>query len=517
MGVMLGAVISPAGADGAAHAGVVVDALLAGAALVVSSRATRARLMLAALGVAPLLVVVSIANTSLFGHLQRHAVLSILAIVGLIAVVDGLQHLFMKRPTLLPLAALAALPFRVPIPTGTSSTYLLIPLYLVISAGVLTRARRPWNESSPATRVRPRALECALAASLVLYALQASWSPDFAKALQQITFFYVPFALLFLLLRDTEWSPWLLRRSLALLLTLAVLFVAVGCVEYARHQVLLNPKVIAGNGINDYFEVNSLFFDPNIYGRFLVLVILGAATALLAEVGRTRVLGMAALVAFLWTGLFLSLSRSSFVALLAGLTMLGALRWDGRRVAIAAAAAATVAAGLVALAPGAVGLQIRSSRDADQATSGRFALIRGGLALFASAPMVGHGSGSFSTEYRLSQTSPGRSSVSASHTIPITVAAEQGIIGLGTYLALLVIALERLIRAARGSPAAAFLAAAFLALVVHTFLYADFLEDPATWALLAAGAATSPVARRPRRERVRLLPRFRIRSAASPV
>jgi hypothetical protein len=32
------------------------------------------------------------------------------------------------------------------------------------------------------------------------------------------------------------------------------------------------------------------------------------------------------------------------------------------------------------------------------------------------------------------------------------------------------------------------LLAAFTALVVHTWVYADFLEDPVTWTLLAVGA-----------------------------
>ena len=33
------------------------------------------------------------------------------------------------------------------------------------------------------------------------------------------------------------------------------------------------------------------------------------------------------------------------------------------------------------------------------------------------------------------------------------------------------------------------IAAAFLALVFHTMLYADFLEDPVTWTLLGVGSA----------------------------
>jgi O-antigen ligase len=79
--------------------------------------------------------------------------------------------------------------------------------------------------------------------------------------------------------------------------------------------------------------------------------------------------------------------------------------------------------------------------------------------------------------------------VAASHTIPVTVAAEQGLAGLVVYLALLVAALTRLLRGAGRSPARAAVAAAFVALITHTMLYAAFLEDPLTWALLGVGVA----------------------------
>jgi O-antigen ligase len=78
----------------------------------------------------------------------------------------------------------------------------------------------------------------------------------------------------------------------------------------------------------------------------------------------------------------------------------------------------------------------------------------------------------------------------ASHTIPITIAAEQGVLGLLVYLALLVAAFLRLLLGgARASPARAGIAAAFAALMLHTWLYAAFLEDPLTWVLLAVGTA----------------------------
>jgi O-antigen ligase len=120
------------------------------------------------------------------------------------------------------------------------------------------------------------------------------------------------------------------------------------------------------------------------------------------------------------------------------------------------------------------------------ASSGRTGLVGGGAQLFGERPVWGYGSGSFSTEYhRIHPASP----LTLSHTIPITIAAEQGLIGEVAYLALVIAAGVVLVRGARGDPARAAIAAAFLALVFHTLLYADFLEDPVTWTLLGVGTA----------------------------
>jgi O-antigen ligase len=147
--------------------------------------------------------------------------------------------------------------------------------------------------------------------------------------------------------------------------------------------------------------------------------------------------------------------------------------------------------------PGALNLEF-NERSIDRATSGRFDLMDGGVALARERPLAGWGSGSFEDEYREHEDSSSREATAASHTIPITVAAEQGVIGLAMYVALLVLAFRRLLRGARGVAVRAALAAGFAALVLHTWLYASFLEDPVTWTLLALGSslAITPVSRR---------------------
>jgi O-antigen ligase len=160
-----------------------------------------------------------------------------------------------------------------------------------------------------------------------------------------------------------------------------------------------------------------------------------------------------------------------------------------------AGAAVVVAVAIVVIAPGALRLELGSSKSADAATSGRYDLIKGGLRLFADRPVFGWGSGSFPRQFRRHERTSAQKATSASHTIPITFAAEQGMIGLALYLTLLGAALRRLFGAARASPACAVVAAAFAALLFHTMLYAAFLEDPLTWTLLGVGTALA----RPRR------------------
>jgi hypothetical protein len=421
---------------------------------------------------------------------ERPAVLLVAAVVVAIAVVAALALLLHRVPFLLAVLAVAALPFRIPVQAGGTTANLLVPLYVVVAGAALAWAvPRLREDEEPAAARRRGALEWLLTVTLVLYALQGAYSTAVDVAVEQVAFFYVPFALLFVVLRDLEWTSERLRAALVTLVGLALVFAAVGFVEYATRRLLFNPKVIASNQVDEYFRVNSLFFDPNIYGRFLALVMLGVAALLLwGRRPRLVAAGVAVLVV-LWGGLVLTLSQTSFAALLAGLAVLAALRFRWK-VVVPIGAVAVVAAIVVVLAfPSAVRLDLGSSESLDKATTGRVDLLSGGVHLFEHRPLYGFGSGSFVTEYRERELERSATTVTASHTIPVTVAAEQGVIGLAVYLALLVAALGRLFRGVRGDPARGVLAAAFVALVVHTLTYAAFLEDPMVWTVLALGAA----------------------------
>jgi O-antigen ligase len=414
------------------------------------------------------------------------------ALLGAAVVIAALVVLMRRYAEAFPLLAILALPFRLPISADGRTVNLLIPLYLVVAAGVLAhllprllrREERAFG-----------ALEWLLLASIVLYALQALYSHDKAKAGENLAFFYVPFALLFVLLRDIDWTRELLLRCLALAVGLAVVFAGIGFVEYARKELFLNPKVVSANQYDNYFRVNSLFFDPNIYGRFLALVMIALTTIVLWRRKQRDVLIAAGVLLWLLAGLVTSFSQSSIAALLLGLAVLAAFCWGWQRTAIVVGALALIAAAVLLLAPESTHLK---GGSANNATSGRATLIEDGIELFAERPLQGYGSGSFETEYRRhvrAAQATAQNATSASHTIPVTIAAEQGLIGLAVYVALLVAAFTVLLAGAGRSPPRIAIAAAFAALVLHTWTYADFLEDPFTWALLAVGVALARVQR----------------------
>jgi O-antigen ligase len=437
-------------------------------------------------------------------------------VVGLllaVAAVAGLMLVMRRRSDAFPLLAIFALPFRLPISADGRTVNLLIPLYLVVAAGVLTHLRERMTGARGLTRPprhagedalspreaafwgSPRALEWLLFGAVGLYALQAVYSSDHARAAENIAFFYVPFGLLFLLLREVAWTRELLLRCLGIAVALAVIFAGIGFVEYGRKSLFLNPKVVVANQYDNYFRVNSLFFDPSIYGRFLALVMVAVTTVVLWSARRRHTLIGAAVLAWLLAGLVTSFSQSSIAALLLGLAVLAAWRWDVRTTLCSSILLLALAGGVVLLAPTSLHFGLKGTGGStSNATSGRTTLISGGLELFAKRPLEGYGSGSFEVQYKRHSGGSSENATSASHTIPVTVAAEQGIVGLAVYVGLLIVALVVLFRGAGRSPPRIALAACFAALVLHTWTYADFLEDPFTWAILAVGVALARAA-----------------------
>ncbi|HEU5253920.1 MAG TPA: O-antigen ligase family protein [Solirubrobacterales bacterium] len=510
--------------DFLAGAGLVVAAGASAGAILLPPGRPRALLMVAAMALFPVLIVGDQWHTAQIVNLRHGEGRIVALLVIAVAVIAGLAYAFRRWPILMPLAIVFAIPFRVPLEAGGDTANLLVPLYLVIAAAVVATLLRDWQDPPPGHA--PRALAWLLAAVVVLYALQALYSEDFSKGLQNVCFFFVPFTIAYRLLREVDWDGRLLKWALVVIGVEASAFVLIGSVEYLTQSLIWNDQIIRSNEFHTYFRVNSVFWDPNVYGRYLALVTTIATAAMLWARTRETFWLLTGLIAVLWIGLVPTFSQSSFLALLAGLALLAAIRWSPKWT-LAAVAVGLVLAVLAVLFVGGSGKVTSDRLNVD--LSGRGSLVSGGLDLFAEKPVQGYGSGSFQAAYRDHRENKD-APVTVSHTEPVTVAAEQGLIGLIAYVALIIVALGTLGRgmfSARpvggddagpppfgggdvsetgpaGRAARAAVLAAFVALLVHTLAYAGFFEDPITWVLLAVGASLAhaaagddPVIRRP--------------------
>ncbi|MGH2839091.1 MAG: hypothetical protein ACRDJY_12190, partial [Thermoleophilaceae bacterium] len=223
--------------------GLIAVAILAAAAVLAERPRLRAAAMAGALVLTPILLIAEIYDTEQFRTLRDRPAFTAALLVGLVVLAFAMA----RRPLMLPLLAIAALPFRIPVEAAGQTANLLVPLYGVIAAGTLAQLPALFADRRPAgTHERPRgALAAVLVAFVVLYALQATYADDVSVAAQQIVFFFVPFALLFGLLVRLEWTGQLLKWCFAIVLGLALVFAAIGFVEYETRTLLLNPKVIA--------------------------------------------------------------------------------------------------------------------------------------------------------------------------------------------------------------------------------------------------------------------------------
>ena len=143
------------------------------------------------------------------------------------------------------------------------------------------------------------------------------------------------------------------------------------------------------NAYTSFFRVTSLFKDPSLYGRYLVVPIAVLLVAILVRRGRTIDWVVATgFVAFLFLGLFYSYSQSSFVALFVVTFAVAVVGADGRTriVLLACAVVATLAAASVAGA--AIG-----GRSAKDVTSGRSRLVDVTVEAFKERPIAGVGIG----------------------------------------------------------------------------------------------------------------------------
>ena len=411
------------------------------------------------------------------------------AVGGVIVLGPLLVWLFHREPWLVAYATLAFIPFRI----GFLGHSLLVPLYAVAlgAAGLLL-----WQFVDEDERTRELGiLAWPLALYLVWIGLSVTWSVDVRTAAIDLLAFYVPFAILALSIARLPWQQSRVRILYGELVAMALVFAVVGFYQYETKTIFQNAKLNQSNIFEALFRVNSVFYDPSIYGRFLVVSLIATAV-LIVRGALSRRAGLAALafLAVAWLGLLISFSQSSFAALLVAVFALSAVVWRWK--SLFALAALLVVAAAVAVAQPKVmhALRRHTTSGLNHATSGRATLIAVGIKIARAHPS--HGVGLAGFEHAYSTREGKKPKQSASHNTPVTVAAEEGGPGLLIFFwlvgALFLAAYRRINHLTYGRLALA-AGLALLAIFVHSLAYNDFFEDPTTWGLIGLVGLVSPM------------------------
>jgi heme/copper-type cytochrome/quinol oxidase subunit 4 len=415
------------------------------------------------------------------GH---HRVLAAAAVVGIVAAAVG-AWIVLRVPWLLAVATLACVPARIPVHVGSTQANLLLPLYAVVVVAALALA---WDLYGDDTRVRELGpLAWPVAAFVGFDSVSLLWSQDVRQGAIELLFFVLPFGLLALCLARLLWSrAWVLTLYIQLAF-MGLVFAVVGIVQYGSRNIFWNPKVKVDNAYAPngwFYRVNSVFYDPSIYGRFLVVAIVAS----LVVVMRRRSDPLWAIAAVLtlgitWAGLLPSFSQSSFVALFAAVLLAAVFAWRMRSLLVVAAAVGLLLGATVASPT------VRHKATLSHITSGRSTLATKGIKIAYHHPLAGVGVGGFKHAYaKVAHLRGAEPKAAASHTTPITVAAELGLVGFALLLWLVGTALWTAFRRQRsGFDGAARLVfgLALVSILVHCLFYNDLFEDPTFWGLLA--------------------------------
>jgi O-Antigen ligase len=402
------------------------------------------------------------------------------ALVFGFVVIAAIAWAFVRWPVAVPVALLAAAPFRISTSVGTQKAYLLDPLYVVLAAAVLALVVRSLRGRSD--RALPRLIAYPAAAFVVYGGLSLLWTHDIRAGSIELLFFLFPFSALVIVVLHSPYRTWHPRALAVTLVALGTLFAAVALFQRLTHGHLLASDVERANAYTSYFRVTSLFKDPSVFGRHVVIAIGVLLVAM--WLGRVGFWLAAALVAFMFLGLLPAYSQSSYAALFAVAVAISfALGGPRLRRVVVVGAVVCVLAGAAFVAATAV------SDSARQATSGRTRLARVTWIVFEHHPVVGVGIGGqpqASKEEAKTELSAKRDK---SHTTPLTVAAELGVVGFLIYAALMAATARLLYLVAQRDRALGLGAASiFLALFVHSLFYAGFFEDPIAWGVIGVAA-----------------------------
>jgi O-antigen ligase len=439
---------------------------------------------------------------------------TLLAAAGLVgvALLAAVTWLAWRYPLYAIPAMIVVMPLRIPIPTGGSPSYLLVPLYIVTLgvaiAEIVVRDRLhlyTWFRREPTRVALAVVVGVAGVAAMWTGLSYASHATAYAAALVEMLAFFLPFAVVYYLVYRYVRSPADLKRVVVVIVGWGGVLAVLGLAQYATRTVFFDRTAILHTyQVEHAFRVNALFWDPNMFGRFLVVVIVLAAVSALAPLERWRRAALLAVAVLAAAALLVTYSRSSWVALGAAVILFEWL-WLGRKRGTIAVLATVIlfTGGLYALERARhyrrLEALVGSTHGWNKLTGGRVYLIDAGWRMFRDHPVGGVGLAGFPLaypDYRLRRATRG---LNENHTTPVTVLAEQGLLGVAAYVALLAAYFGTAMRSAalnedrRLRLLQAGFMAVVLAIVVHSLFYAAFFEDPYLWTVMAVSMALTYV------------------------
>src|SRR5215204_3114922 len=267
-------------------------------------------------------------------------------LAGLVVLAVG-AAVFVRYPGLVVPAVLVAAPFRLPFDFDRDHRFFfalaqggklgrLVPLYVVLAAALAAYLWRVLRGAEVGTI--PRLLAVSAAAFFALASLSLLWSRDLDVGANLLTFL-LPFAALVAVVARAELAPWLPKVLAWISIGLASLFAAIGLWQEVTEDLFFySPQLEVANAYSPFFRVTSLFTDPSLYGRHVVLGF--AVLLVLLWAGRINVLLAAGIGTLLFAGLYFSYSQTSMASLFAValvVTLLAGDRDARRAVAVATA------------------------------------------------------------------------------------------------------------------------------------------------------------------------------------
>jgi len=330
----------------------------------------------------------------------------------------------------------------------------------------------------------------------------ASWlllrAPGSSKGVLDITLYPIAGLLMFNVARTEDEH----RRAWVALLVSGLAVAAVGAILFVTHWSIWTPNPAVAN------RLNITFGDPNITARFLTLC---ACAAVLTFAARKAPSWLAVTTAIACALVLpLTFSRSGLALFIVSVVVAAVASTTRRRAAALAAGtlvvfavstgvnpvtrdrAESAAMTLATLVTGSTNTSAPAARATSQGgvtlDDNRKYLVAAGVNMFVDHPLTGVGFGGYQqqlvTNYKRYLPPNFLHPDTASHTAFVTVAAEEGVIGLGLLLAFLVWLGVEAFRARRSVwvqlP---------MVLIVPIVLYSQFegrlLEEPYFWLCLA--------------------------------